>query len=48
MNLQNLRMLGLAAEHLDPMLDEVVFVGGATVQRVRFLRVRSHGSESIQ
>jgi len=32
MNLENLRMLALAAEHLDSMVDEVVFVGGATVQ----------------
>lgn len=32
MNLENIRMLELAAEHLDSLLGEVVFVGGATVE----------------
>lgn len=32
MNLENIRMLELAAEHLGALLDEVVFVGGATVE----------------
>ena len=32
MNLENVRMLELAAEHLDSLLAEVVFVGGATVE----------------
>lgn len=32
MNLENIRMLELAAEHLGDLLDEVVFVGGATVE----------------
>jgi hypothetical protein len=32
MNLENLRMLERAAEHLEALLDEVVFVGGATVE----------------
>ncbi len=32
MNLENVRMLELAAEHLGELLDEVVFVGGATVE----------------
>ncbi|HEV2791727.1 MAG TPA: nucleotidyl transferase AbiEii/AbiGii toxin family protein [Solirubrobacterales bacterium] len=32
MNLENLRMLEQAVEHLDALLDEVVFVGGATVE----------------
>ena len=32
MNLENLRMLERAIEHLGPLLDEVVFVGGATVE----------------
>jgi hypothetical protein len=32
MNLENVRMLELAAEHLDRLLAEVVFVGGATVE----------------
>lgn len=32
MNLENVRMLELAAEHLGDLLDEVVFVGGATVE----------------
>lgn len=31
MNRENIRMLELAAEHLSDLLDEVVFVGGATV-----------------
>jgi hypothetical protein len=30
MSLENIRMLELAAEHLGDLLDEVVFVGGAT------------------
>ena len=32
MNLENVRMLELAAEHLGALLDDVVFVGGATVE----------------
>lgn len=32
MNLENIRMLELAAEHLDSLLGKVVFVGGATVE----------------
>jgi ASC-1-like (ASCH) protein len=32
MNLENIRMLELAAEHLGDLLGEVVFVGGATVE----------------
>ena len=32
MNIENVRMLELAAEYLDDLLDEVVFVGGATVE----------------
>jgi hypothetical protein len=32
MNLENIRMLELAAEHLGELLEEVVFVGGATVE----------------
>lgn len=32
MNLENVRMLELAAEHLSGLLAEVVFVGGATVE----------------
>lgn len=32
MNLQNLKMLEMAAEHLGPLLEEVVFLGGATVE----------------
>lgn len=32
MNLENIRMLELAAGHLGDLLDEVVFVGGATVE----------------
>jgi hypothetical protein len=32
MNLENIRMLELAVEHLDSLLKEVVFVGGATVE----------------
>jgi Nucleotidyl transferase AbiEii toxin, Type IV TA system len=32
MNLDNLRLLELAAEHLGSLLGEVVFVGGATVE----------------
>lgn len=32
MNLENVRMLELAVEHLGELLDEVVFVGGATVE----------------
>jgi len=32
MNLENLKMLEEAVERLTPMLDEVVFVGGATVE----------------
>lgn len=32
MNLENLRMLELATEHLGDLLAEVVFVGGATVE----------------
>jgi hypothetical protein len=32
MNLENVAMLELAAEHLGDLLDEVVFVGGATVE----------------
>lgn len=32
MNLQNQRMLEAAADHLGPLLDEVAFVGGATVE----------------
>lgn len=32
MNFENVRMLELAAEHLGDLLDEVVFVGGATVE----------------
>jgi hypothetical protein len=32
MNLANVRMLELAAEHLGDLLNEVVFVGGATVE----------------
>lgn len=32
MNLENIRMLELAVEHLGGLLDEVVFVGGATVE----------------
>lgn len=32
MNLENIRMLELAAQHLDCLLAEVVFVGGATVE----------------
>ena len=32
MNLENVRMLELAAEHLGDLLDEAVFVGGATVE----------------
>lgn len=32
MNLENVRMLELAAEHLGELLEEVVFVGGATVE----------------
>jgi hypothetical protein len=31
-NIENVRMLELAAEHLGELLDEVVFVGGATVE----------------
>jgi hypothetical protein len=31
-NLENIRMLELAAEQLGELLDEVVFVGGATVE----------------
>ena len=32
MNLENIRMLELAAEQLGELLEEVVFVGGATVE----------------
>jgi Nucleotidyl transferase AbiEii toxin, Type IV TA system len=32
MNVENIRMLELAAEHLDSLVGEVVFVGGATVE----------------
>lgn len=32
MNVENQRMLEAAADHLGPLLDEVVFVGGATVE----------------
>src|SRR5665811_2121614 len=32
MNLENVRMLELATEHLGDLLAEVVFVGGATVE----------------
>jgi hypothetical protein len=32
MNLENLRMLEESIERLDPLLDELVFVGGATVE----------------
>lgn len=32
MNLENLKMLEQAIEHLEPLLNEVVFVGGATVE----------------
>lgn len=32
MNIENIRMLELAAEHLGDLLSEVVFVGGATVE----------------
>ena len=32
MNLQNLKMLEMAADHLGPLLEEVVFLGGATVE----------------
>ena len=32
MNLENIRMLELAADRLDDLLSEVVFVGGATVE----------------
>jgi hypothetical protein len=32
MNLENLRMLEFAFEHLAELRDEVVFVGGATVE----------------
>lgn len=32
MNLENLKMLEQAIEHLEQLLDEVVFVGGATVE----------------
>ncbi len=32
MNLENIRMLELAAKHLGHLLAEVVFVGGATVE----------------
>jgi len=32
MNRENIRMLELAAEHLDSLLGKVVFVGGATVE----------------
>jgi hypothetical protein len=31
-NLQNLKMLEMAADHLGPLLEEVVFLGGATVE----------------
>lgn len=33
MNAENIRLLELAAERLGPLLDEVVFVGGATVEQ---------------
>lgn len=32
MNLQNLRMLEMAADHLDSLLEEVVFLGGASIE----------------
>lgn len=32
MNFQNLKMLETAADHLGPLLAEVVFLGGATVE----------------
>lgn len=32
MNLQNLKMLEMAADHLGSLLEEVVFLGGATVE----------------
>lgn len=32
MNLENLKMLEQAIEHLEPFMEEVVFVGGATVE----------------
>jgi hypothetical protein len=32
MNLTNLHLLEAAVGHLTPLLDEVVFVGGATVE----------------
>lgn len=38
MNLENVKMLELAAAHLGDLLGEVVFVGGATVEFMDYRR----------